>query len=64
MQKWEIAGIPATMAFYVAYRLGWLALIKVEEDQIPDLMVMVFLLMALVRAGVDYYTKRKKDASS
>lgn len=47
---WEIGGIPAAGVFAAAYHLGWLSALGIAEDQVPDLMLMTYVVAALVRA--------------
>ena len=50
ISAWEIGGIPAAGLFYAANHLGWLSLIEISEEQVPDFMLICFCGAALVRA--------------
>lgn len=59
VEKWEIAGVPAALAFEAAMRMGLLD--GISAEQLPHLMVLAFIAMAALRAGMDYVRKTKED---
>ena len=62
VQKWEVAGVPAAILFSAAHNLGWLAKLGVKEDQLPDVMVLGFVFLALVRMALDYIASKKAQS--
>lgn len=50
VSAWEIAGVPAAGVFAAAYHLGWLARLGFTEEQLPDLMLITYVVAAFVRA--------------
>lgn len=55
VQKWEMAGVPAAIVFAAVYKMGWLSALGVTAEQLPDLMIITFVVLAFVRAGLDYF---------
>jgi hypothetical protein len=50
VSAWEIAGVPAAGVFYAAYRLGWLEAMGWTAEELPEVMLMGYVVAALVRA--------------
>jgi len=49
---WEIAGIPAALAFDAAHSLGFFSQWGIEDSDIPHLMVLVYIICALSRSCI------------
>lgn len=53
VQKWEIAGVPAAIAFAALHALGAFEAVGLSAEDLPHVMVLAFIAMAGVRAAID-----------
>ena len=49
VSKWEIAGVPATLLFGAAYRLGLFEKLGLTAEDMPDLMLVIFAGFLMLR---------------
>ncbi len=61
VSRWEIAGVPAAAAFSALYEVGVLSTLGISEHQVPHLMVLAYVAVALIRAARDKRAKSAKD---
>lgn len=49
VSKWEVAGVPAALVFEALYELGILERLGSTAADLPRVMLLVFVVIALVR---------------
>ena len=59
VSKWEIAGVPAAVGFGAAHRLGLFESLGITAEQLPDLMLLTFIGVALLRLGGQWWLAKK-----
>ncbi len=64
VSRWELLGLPATVVFGAAYKLGVFGPLGVTAEQLPDLMIVTFFLTALVRATLSRTKKETTDGAT
>lgn len=64
ISKWEITGVPAAVVFESIYELGWLEPIGVSAENVPRLMVVCFVAVALLRSLGQFWLGRKSAGGS
>jgi hypothetical protein len=57
VQKWELAGVPAAVVFEALYRMEAFTALGITSEQLPHIMILAFVTMALVRSAIDYAKK-------
>lgn len=62
VSKWELLGMPATIVFASAYKLGLFQPLGITAEQLPDLMILAFFLLQLSRAAGQARAKKKETA--
>lgn len=60
ISKWEIAGVPAALVFEALYELGALEYLGLSAADVPRLMLLVFVAIAVVRGAT---TKEPTDGT-
>jgi len=60
VNRWELLGVPASLAFSALYELGALAPLGLTEHHIPHLMVLAYIVAAGIRTAL----QRRAAASS
>ncbi len=62
VSKWEIAGLPAAVAFGAAHRLGLFDRLGITAEELPDLMLLTFIGVATLRlVGQWWLAKKAKE---
>ena len=64
VSKWEIAGVPAAVAFEAAYALKVFDGLGITAEQLPHLMVLSFIAVASLRAYLARRAGKSKDGST
>lgn len=56
VSKWEIAGVPSAVVFSAAHSLGLFDRLGVTDAQLPHLMVLAFVAVAVLRGLAERVT--------
>ena len=59
VSRWELFGVPMTAVFFAAYRLKMFAAFGITDEQLPDLMLLAFFAMAILRGGIDAWKEAR-----